>query len=186
LLIPILAWLNYSNLLEFRDRIEGADMRTFAAAILITVSLISTAFAQQGEPTAVSLEGVWKVTKVVQAGVTNTNPQPSLQIFSHGYFTIIRDNGSEARQPSPLPKDAAKLTDAEKIARYDEWAPFAASAGTYEVKGDTLITHNIVAKNVGGNGLTEEATFKFEGNTFVATSKVASTSGRQTTYTRVR
>ncbi len=61
-------------------------------------------------------------------------------------------------------------------------------AGTYEVKCNTLITHAIVAKNVGAMtvGGTEEATFKFEGNTFVATSKVASTSGRQTTYTRVR
>ena len=90
----------------------------------------------------------------------------------------------------PAPKrDPEKLTDAEKLARYDEWAPYAASAGTYEVKGDTLITHNVVAKMVPhGMTLTEQATIKFEGDTFVAPgpSRVEPNSDRQTTYTRLR
>jgi hypothetical protein len=86
-----------------------------------------------------------------------------------------------------VPKDPEKLTDAEKIARYDEWAPFAASAGTYEVRGNTLVTHNVVAKMVRGMTLTEQATIKFEGDTFVASPKPGEpNSDRQTTYTRVR
>jgi len=141
------------------------------------------AFAQEGL-SAKSLEGVWKITKVVKAGVTNNNPQPGLTIFSHGYFTLIRVNSNEARQPSPTPKDPAKLTDAEKIARYDEWAPSEASAGTYEVKGNTLIAHFIVAKAAGRTS--EEATIKFEGDTFVASSPPGSPKNEQTTYTRVR
>jgi hypothetical protein len=60
-------------------------MRTLAAAILMTISLVSTALAQPENPTTASLEGVWKVTKVVQAGVVNTNPQPGLLIFTRGY-----------------------------------------------------------------------------------------------------
>lgn len=144
------------------------------------------AFAQEA-PTAKSFEGVWKITKVVAKGVTDSNPQPSLQIFSRGYFSIIRTNSSEARKASPPSKDPDKLTDAEKIARYDEWAPYAASAGTCEVKGNTLITHNVVAKMVMGMTLTEEATIKFEGNTFVASPMPGQpNSGRQTTYTRLR
>ena len=115
---------------------------------------------------------------------------PVLQIFSRGYYSLIRVTGGEARQPSPVLKDSSKLTDKEKIARYNEWAPFGASAGTYEVKGNTLITHAIVAKNAGGMtvGATEEATIqRIDGGTFVATPPPGQpNSGRQTTYTRVR
>ena len=163
-----------------------------AVAVLAFAAAAPVASAQQ-PPTAASLEGVWKITKVVKTGAdprVDTHPQPGLQIIYRGYFSIVRDNGSDLRKASPPPKDPANLTDAEKAARYDEWAPFAASAGAYELKGDTLITHNIVAKQVRGVGLTEEATIRFEGaDTFVATAKAPPDTpayGRQTTYTRVR
>ncbi len=144
------------------------------------------AFAQTGRA-APSLEGIWKVTKVVKAGVANTDPQPGLMIFSRGYYSTTRVLSNEARQQAPAPKDPEKLTDAEKIARYEEWALYAASAGTYEVKGDTLITHNVVAKMVRGMTLTEQAEIKFEGDTFVARPKPGQpNSDRQTTYTRLR
>jgi hypothetical protein len=163
-------------------------MRTFAAALLITVSLIPTAIAQQTGLTAEAIEGVWKVTKVVQAGVVNTNPQPGLLIFTRGYYSTTRVTAGEARKQSPAPKDPAHLTDAEKIAFYNEWAGYGASAGTYEVKGNTIINHNILAKMVRGMTLTEEAIIlNFDGNSFVATPKPGNpNSGRQTTYTRVR
>jgi hypothetical protein len=163
-------------------------MRTLAAAILLTVSLVSTAFAQQGGPTSESLEGVWKVTKVVQAGVVNANPQPGLLIFTRGYYSATRVTASEAVKQSPAPKDPAHLTDAEKIAFYDEWAGYAASAGTYEIMGNTIINHNILAKMVGGMTITEEAIIlNFDGNSFIAHPKPGNpNSDRQTTYTRVR
>jgi hypothetical protein len=163
-------------------------MRRFAAAIAITVSLVSTAFAQQEDLTVKSLEGVWKVTKVVKAGVANTNPQPGLLIFTRGYYSATRVTASEARKQSPAPKDPAHLSDAEKIAFYNEWAGYAASAGTYEVKANTLINHNILAKMVRGMTLTEEAiVLNFDGNSFVAQPKPGNpNSDRQTTYTRVR
>ena len=163
---------------------------TIAATLML--ALAGQAAFAKGRPTAKSFEGVWRITKVVTPGAnarTDNHPQPSLQIFYRGYFSIIRDSSSEPRKPSPAAADPTKPTDDEKIARYDEWAPFGASAGTYEVDGDTLITHNIVAKQVRGMTLTEEATFKFEGgDTFVATAKVEPgvPAGRQTTYTRVR
>ena len=138
--------------------------------------------------TAKALEGVWKVTKVVQAGVANTNPQPSLYIFSRGYYSALRVNGSERRTQAPAPKDAAHLTDAEKIAFYNEWAPYAASAGTYEVKGNTMINHNVVAKMARAMTITEEAIISnFDGNSFVARPKPGNpNSDRQSTYTRVK
>jgi len=163
-------------------------MRTLAVSIVVAISLFSTAFAQQRTLTSSSLEGVWKVTKVVQGGVVNTNPQPRLLIFTRGYYSATRVTASEARKQSPAPNDPANLTDAEKIAFYNEWAGYAASAGTYEVKGNTIINHNILAKMVRGMTLTEEAIIvSFDGNSFVAKPKPGNpNSDRQTTYTRLR
>jgi hypothetical protein len=175
--------------------IVGPVIRLHALAAVAALAFATAAAgaAAQETPTAASLEGVWKVSKVVTTGAgarVDTHPQPGLQIIYRGYFSIVRDNGSEPRKPSPSAKDPTNLTDTDKAARYDEWAPFAASAGTYELRGDTLITHNIVAKQVRGVGLTEEATIRFEGaDTFVATAKSppgTSAYGRETTYTRVR
>ena len=122
-------------------------------------------------PTAKSFEGVWKVTKVVKTGPnagTNTHLQASLAIYSCGYFSIVRDDSLEPRKPAPAAKDPKKLTDAEKVAFYDEWAPFIASGGTYEVRGHTIITHNILAKRAAGATATEEAVIvQFTGDTYV-------------------
>lgn len=162
-------------------------MGTFAAALLITIFLVPMAFAQQAGLTAKALEGVWKVTKIVKAGVVNSNPQPNLLIVSRGYFSVLRVNGTEARKQAPTPKDPAHLTDAEKIALYSEWAPYGASAGTYEVKGNTWINHNLVAKMVRGMTLKEEATItKFDGNSFVVSGSPGKPSDTQLTYTRVK
>ena len=161
-------------------------------AISFVCAVAGSCALAQPAPTAQSFEGVWKVTKVVKTGAdagVNIHPQPSLQIFYRGYYSIVRDISSEPRQPSPAAQNPTTLTDEEKIARYAEWAPFAASAGTYEVNGDKIITHNIVAKNVRAATITEEATFRFEGDTFVASVKSAPGAPdgeRQTTYTRVR
>lgn len=144
-------------------------------------------FAQEGL-TAKSLEGVWRVTKVSQAGVVDTNPQPGLLIFTRGYYSTTRVTAREARKQAPAPKDPARLTDAEKIAFYNEWAGYGASAGAYELKGNTIINHNIVAKMVRGMTLTEEAVIlKFDGNSFVARARPGNpNSDRETTYTRIR
>jgi hypothetical protein len=160
---------------------------SFALATFAFILAVSGQAAFGQEPlTAKSFEGVWKATRFVSTGAngrTDNNPQPCLTIFYRGYFTIVRDNSKEPRKQSPDPGDPAKPTDAEKIAKYEEWAPFAASAGTYEVKGNTLITHNVLAKQVKGVNLTEEATIKFEGDSFTASGP---SGDKQTTYTRVR
>jgi hypothetical protein len=178
-----------------RDNPLAARSRCLAPAIAAAFIFIFSGQAalSQPAPTAKSFEGVWRVVKVVRTGAdaaTITNPQPGLEIFFRGYYSIVRDNSSEPRKPSPLAADPSRLTDAEKIARFDEWAPFSASAGTYEFDGDTITTHNIVAKQAGGMTSTEQATISFEGpDTFVATVKSppgALVGQRQTTYSRVR
>jgi hypothetical protein len=164
--------------------------RLFALIALAAIAFPfpgQAAFAQEGL-TAKSFEGVWNVTKVVQAGVVNTNPQPGLLIFTRGYYSTTRVTASEARQQAPAPKNPAHLTDAEKIALYNEWAGYGASAGTYEVRGNTIVNHNVVTKMVRGMTLTEEAIIlKFDRNSFVARGKPGNpNSDRETTYTRVR
>jgi len=68
----------------------------------------------------------------------------------NGYYTIVRQDGNAPLPPRPvLPpaKVAGKLTDAEKLARYDHWQPVAINAGRYEVKGMTLYQYDLIAKN---------------------------------------
>lgn len=157
------------------------------AAICAFVVMAPAASAR--EPvTAKSFEGIWKVTKVVSPdGAVDERPQPSLVIFSRGYFSVIRDTGSGPRVQAPAPKDLTKLTDEEKLGLYQEWANFGASGGTYEIKGDTLVTRNDIAKMVRGVGLIEQAIVTFEGETFTAQPKPGEpNAGRLTTYTRIR
>lgn len=81
--------------------------RCLAAAISAAFICVFSgqAAVAQGGPTAKSFEGVWRITKVVRTGAnagTNTHPQPGLEIFYRGYYSIVRDNSSDPRKPSPL------------------------------------------------------------------------------------
>jgi hypothetical protein len=123
---------------------------TALAAFLLNEN---AAFAQ----TKNKFEGAWKIVEVILP-VTNptgkdsttrvSNPQPSLIIFTRGYYSIAAIRGAQPRAAIAPPKDSLNLTDDEKIARYAEWNTFVANSGTYEIKGSTLIRHPIVAKNV--------------------------------------
>ncbi len=158
---------------------------------LPTLAAPTLAFAQP-PLMARDLEGVWRIARVVTLGVnptTNDAPQPGLAIFYRGYFSLVRDTSREPRTAAPAGKDPANLTMAEKAAKYDEWAPLGATVGTYEIEGDRLITHNIVANQAVAMTSTEEETIDFEGDSFVAIFKSAPgapVSERQTTYVRVR
>ena len=163
----------------------------WSAALLVAAFAVTPtppAAQAQSPMTAQSFEGVWRVTKVVSPdGVVNTNLQPGLTIFSRGYYSLIRDNNVGPRPQAPAPRDPARLTDAEKLALYQEWANFGAQAGTYELKGDILVTHADIAKSVRGVGLIEQAIIRFDGDTFTAQPKPGEpNAGRVTTYTRVR
>jgi hypothetical protein len=143
-------------------------MNRYILSLVFLVLLASTAFAQTKTP----FEGVWKIseqimpsTKPAEKGAVITNPQPSLIIFSRGYYSEVFVRGEKPRAAVAPAKDPQNLTDDEKIARYEQWRQFAANAGTYQIKGSTLIRRSIVAKNVNlmtrGTGHIQE--FKFEG-----------------------
>jgi hypothetical protein len=71
-----------------------------------------------------------------------------LIIFTRGYYSEVYVTGGQPRAIVAPAKDPQKLTDAEKIALYEQWKPFTANSGTYEIKGSRVIRRAIVAKNV--------------------------------------
>jgi len=111
-------------------------------ALVITLCLtVPTVGPAEKTSAAGSLEGVWKIVETVTTGAdaaTITDPQPSLVIFTKGHYGVLSVHGAQPRPQFAPPKDPNKLTDAEKIARYEQWSRFTANAGTYEVKGATL------------------------------------------------
>ena len=71
-----------------------------ALGALLTIAItfsVPPASAQEAL-TAKSLEGAWRVSKVVQAGVVNANPQPGLMIFTRDYYSTTRVTASETRK----------------------------------------------------------------------------------------
>ena len=118
---------------------------------------------------APALKGVWRVTQVVVTGVnasTNSSPQPGMYMFTDRHYSLLTVGGTAPRKtPAPI-KVAGKPTPAEMQVRYDEWAVFAANSGTYSVKGSTLTTRPIVAKNHGVmTGPDQIRDFKIAGST---------------------
>ena len=152
-----------------------------AAAMLFATAPLSIAQTTQGAPsqpdaarsqTKSPVEGVWRIAEVVlpgatpaEKGTTITNPQPGLIIFTRGHYSQLAVRGQQPRAAAAPAKDPENLTDAEKVARFEEWRPFTANAGTYEVKGSTIIRRATVAKSVevmtGATPVTSE--FKLEG-----------------------
>ena len=156
------------------------DFRPAGAAAMAALALAagaSGAAAAGAKGKAASIEGVWKVTNVVITGanpVTIPHPQESLYIFSRGHYANVQVTGDKPRTASPAFKDPAKPTDAEKLARYDEWAPFGAQAGTYAVKGAKLTRTPIVAKAVVAvTAGAYDSDMKLTGDTLVLTTHAA-------------
>jgi hypothetical protein len=122
-----------------------------AITVFLTLFALSIAAVSQNRAvTPASLEGVWKVAEIVTTGAnaaTIRNPQPSVVIFTRGYYSYVSVNGAQPRPKFGPAKDPARLTDAEKVARFEQWSPFTANSGTFELKGTTLSRRPTVAKN---------------------------------------
>ena len=132
------------------------SLAALAGLLVLSMLLIGLSAARNSavqNPSKSQVEGVWKIAEVLvppknpaEKATTITNPKPALIILTKGYYSFlaVRDE-----RPAVAPaKDPANLTDAEKIARYEQWSPFTANSGTYEVKGSMLMFHPIVAKSV--------------------------------------
>jgi hypothetical protein len=173
-----------TSTMTFKAHVRRAIIPALAATALLAPA---AAFAQ-----AASIEGVWKLTRIERTGanpLTLANPQPGYTIYSHGYYATVTDNSTTPRKASPPPKDPNNPSDADKLARFDEWAPTQAQAGTYELKGATLTRHPQVAKNVNAMASpnVQEITIKGNTLTMVSQAPAGQPPGTQTvTMTRVK
>jgi hypothetical protein len=158
------------------------------AAIAFSASASIAGAAAKGP-----LDGIWTITKVDTSGAnaaTTSSPQPSVIIFDQGYYAYV-SGGNQPRKAAPAAANPDNLTDAEKLAKYEEWEGLTGQAGTFDVKGTTLTRHPTVAKNVSvmttDGPIAQE--FKLNGNSLLLTSKSAAgrpASETVTTLTRVR
>lgn len=121
-------------------------------SMLLVCLAIGTSAVQN--PKNNQLEGVWKVAEVVppvssafEKPTPITNPQPGLLMFTKGYYSGMAVTADQPRATFAPAKDPSNLTDAEKIARYEQWNGFIANAGPYEFNGSTLKMHAMVAKS---------------------------------------
>ena len=163
-------------------------------AILVSITALSFSTAVLAQSPAPSpIEGVWRVAEVVTTGAnasTVGNPQPSLIVFTRGYYSYMSVDGAGPRPKFASARNPRRLTDAEKVARYEQWENFTANAGTYEVKGSTLTRRPMVAKNetVMTTNPPLVAEFTIEGDTLWLTSRSAPgdpASGTRTKLTRL-
>lgn len=156
----------------------------FITAFNVFLFTARTTSAQTKSP----VEGVWKLIEWIEHGDRNTNPQPGLIILTKGYYSVAVL--TSPRKGVEAPKEHGKLTDAEKIARFEQWRSFVGVSGTYEVKGSILVMQPIVAmaKWEMDRKTPQENKFKFEDpNTIwvLPTDPSAMSGGLQMKFTRV-
>jgi len=151
-------------------------MRICLVAMATLGILASTADVGLGQGAAApSVVGVWKGLSAVTTGAnasTNMNRLPMLIMYTKGYYSVVAQDSAvsrPARQAPPPPKDPSKLTDSEKIARYELWLPVIAQSGTYEVKGNMLTQRDIVAKAATPTSRVVEIRFEDGGKTMIET-----------------
>jgi hypothetical protein len=146
-------------------------MRTLLA-LVIGVVVVTNAAAQR-PPTIV---GVWKIAqRITPAGnprtggvaVTQDKPLPNILIFTRQYYSEMIEMGGQPRPAAASGTSTANprdLSDTEKIALYNQWRPFTANSGTYEIVGSVLVRQPLVAKNVetmtAGKGIPVEIKFE--------------------------
>ncbi len=135
-----------------------------ALALCVTSLLTVTARAQSKAP---GLVGAWRLTELKRAGPnaeTLKNPQ-GLLIFTGKHWSRMY---VDSDQPRAEIRDLKKADAAEIIA---SWGSFVAASGTYELSGDTLTSHALIAKNPGvmASGNLAVFTFRIEGNTLTMT-----------------
>jgi len=154
-------------------------MRTLLVAIPIALGILASLESQSTPVTPQSVEGVWKGISVVvtgTAGYTIANRLSMMIIYTKRHYSVLAQDGDGRQTPRQVPPPLStpgKPTDAEKIARYEFWAPIVADAGTYELRGSTLIQRQIVNKDGPLIERRREITIEDGGQTLVEITKGA-------------
>ena len=149
--------------------------RRIGLIAVVVVVVAATQFITAQTPP--SLQGAWRITEIVVTGdgaSVNKTPQPGLFIFTKQHYSIVMLDASSARKDFGTPANPNKLTDADKVARFEAWDVLTANSGTYTVKGSTLTTRPLVAKNPSVmTGPVQNREFKIEGSNLTLVAKSA-------------
>ncbi len=109
------------------------------------------------------VRGVWERREVTrtQGGevTTDTQPGPSLYIFTENHYSIVGMRASEAAARYATPWTP---TDEEKLARY---GAVSVNAGTYEIADGSLIVRPVVARVADFVGGVARFEFQISGDT---------------------
>ena len=101
------------------------------------VILVLSGFAAAQE-----VAGAWRLDEVTGAdGKAAKFTNPNTYLFTKGHFSIIRVEGDKPRSTDPW----MEMTRDQLIDAYIK--QFAASGGTYDMKGSTLTMKTTIAKN---------------------------------------
>ncbi|HEY5623697.1 MAG TPA: hypothetical protein VIV14_08035 [Gammaproteobacteria bacterium] len=156
-------------------------MKNNLLTIMIFLAGLSLASFAQAQS---SLEGAWQVQEVVVEGGqnpgTNSDPQPSLYLFTERYYNVMYVPGTEPRAAAPGDDG---FSDEERIAAFNS---FIANSGSYERSGSTLTMSPIVARVPDVMSITIEAEYQLDGETLVLTGTNANTGAvTRTTLSRL-
>ena len=103
---------------------------------------ISLIIVLSGFASAQDVAGAWRLDEVTGPdGKTAKFSNPNTYLFTKGHFSIIRVEGDKPRSTDPW----MEMTRDQLIEAYIK--QFAASGGTYEMKGSTLTMKTTIAKN---------------------------------------
>jgi Lipocalin-like domain len=160
--------------------------------VVAVLAVINGMVLGQTKPSKPSIQGVWRAVEITVTNPnpppntfskgTHTNVQPELLIFTAKHYSLTADTAAEPRPTTPV-TEQGKPTVEELQSR---WGPFAANAGTYEISGDTLTRHVVVAKNPAFQGKNvTRATIKLDGNNLWVT-QVESARGKVENPTTVK
>ena len=108
---------------------------------LTAVAGLSGAALESRSP---SIEGVWRAVEIKTTGPgarTITGVQPNLSIMTRKHYSHMEFH---ADGPRPSLADPSKAS-ADELRQ--AWGPFVAEAGSYEISGESFVTHPIIAKN---------------------------------------
>jgi Lipocalin-like domain len=136
-----------------------------ATPLVIIAFILGASGAVFAQSKATPLAGAWRIIYSQFTGPngrTTNNPQPGLYLFTANYYSNMAVTSDKPRPA--LANDASKASAAELNAT---WGKFTANSGTYEIRGDMLTIHPIVAKNpnVMASGSVTTLSFKIEGTT---------------------
>ena len=119
--------------------------------LMALLTIAGPSFAQTRSAVANPLLGAWRATEILElprrsdvyeggSGKVGTSGV-GLRLFTARYYSVMLLNNAVAERPS-LPDSSPTVDQLLAV-----WGPVGANSGKYEIRGDTLITEPLVAKN---------------------------------------